>query len=615
MNLNNLFPPETSLIPVTVSLTRFIQENGFASMFGWYPYWYLGTPYRYLTGPITPLLIVALQKTFQNVTLFDITIWLIILSFLAGAIGWGVLFRRIQNPKSPPALRLQRAGKFQIILLVILLLLFPWRFFSSLAISEASFTLARNFLPWALLGFWRVLKRNKTNKTNKTNLGRGLVAIFFTSLSLLINTSILPILIVGLVSLTLAASFKGGKFTGIIKRLKRGFLLIAFCLLLATFWYTPSYWWTILTNPSIGGASGFKVILRILEVLKSGIPLVLAVFSVFIWGKVKNRLAVFSLIWFLTFAFLSIFRFMGDPDFWMDWTSWFYELETGVALLIAQKFQTSKIPNIQIGEKLKDKNNWSFGVLALGVFLFTTPFYSVWRVHKAIGMPPLITREIPEGVKSLKKLAEITRGERVFLSGSTVFWANALFDINQVRGGVDKAAIHPFWHHAAYQLREGTSPLAVGWLEVLGTRFVLVHGPKSPEFYHDFKNIQKWEDVGGLLYNQSGDLIFDTRTESAWVVDLEKLELVSKPKDGKDIATLNKYLSARKRAAKVNWKNPNEIVLEAKVDRGEGIALPVAYDRGWQGEDVLIRKDPFGNILIIPNETLKALDLKYRTFF
>jgi hypothetical protein len=239
-----------------------------------------------------------------------------------------------------------------------------------------------------------------------------------------------------------------------------------------------------------GGAPGFKVIFRILDLLKTSVPLILALLTVYFSGKIKSRFAVFSLTWVFTFLFLTVFRFIGDPDFWQDWTSWFYELEIGIVLLI--------------GIFLTRKKYF------VSLILFTLPFLLSFYIYDLLGRPKLISDFIPEGVRSLEKLTEIAGEEKVFLSGSTVFWANALYDLHQVRGGRDQVVIHPTWDVVAFELREGVnSESAKRQLKELDVSFVLVHGPDSTEYYHDFKNIEKWDEVGKRIWEGEGDIVYE----------------------------------------------------------------------------------------------------------
>ena len=81
-----IFPAQTSLIPATVALVRWIETNGFS---GLYPYWYLGTtPVKYLIGPVVPGVLVGLHKFLPGSSLFDLsyliltTLYLILLRLL-----------------------------------------------------------------------------------------------------------------------------------------------------------------------------------------------------------------------------------------------------------------------------------------------------------------------------------------------------------------------------------------------------------------------------------------------------------------------------------------------------------------------------------------------------
>ena len=584
-----MFPPQTSLIPVTVAVARFTEE--FISSEGWlatlklagawYPYWYLGVPFRYLTGPIVPLFLFIARKILPNASLFTSSIYLLGISFAMGAFGWGAFSAKVTKSK--------KVG----FVVAILLSFLPWRYFSSIALSETSEVIAKNFLPYALIAFFVYLK-------NK-NKGRAFLSILAISTLFLINTSIIPILLVGMVSLILAVSFSKGKFTRLTKHIKLSLITLSFALILVTLWYTPGYWLTVILNPSIGGAAGYKVFLRIVDLLKVSLPLVFAIAAVYFSGKIKSRLLVFSLTWTLTFIFLTVFRFIGDPDFWQDWTSWVFELETGIALIAA-------LPLAELFRKLNGKKTDVIYSIKIYIVIFAglvTSFLVTKYIYSVLGKPRLISKEPPEGVKSLSVLADIAEDKRVFLSGSTVFWANALYDLVQVRGGVDKAAIHPLWDHAAYQLREGKdADLALVWLQTLGVEYVLVHGPASAESYHDFRYLDKWKSVGQEVWQGEGDIIYKISNSSlAWEVDSEKVRSAKKPQNGQDLEALEFYLSARMfpvHLSSTAWGY--KITSEQPMN---SVLLIANFDKRWNaltngGRKIQIQKDSLGNMLIFP---------------
>lgn len=471
-----MYPPQTSLIPVTVALARFAENNGFSSL---YPYWYLGsTPFRFLTGPVTPWLLVGVRKLFSDASLFSLSIFLVGAGILLGSLGWGILAAKISKRK---ALGVAVGG---------LTLLLPFRLLSSFALNEVSLQLARSLLPFVLICFFWLFEKPRGRQKA--------VAVLATTFLLLTHTGILPALLIGIAALIFATGFKKGKFKKIARHIRLSFWVLLVSLALATFWYTPSFWQTLLLNPSIGGTSGWKAIFRLFELLRGLVPLVLAIFIVYFSGRVKSRLLLFSLIWTLTFAFLTLFRFIGDPAFWLDWSSWLAQIEIGAAFLVGMAISRFGLkPNLS---------------LLAGLALFLASFLFTRQVYYLLRKPALITQRMPPVVASLEKLQEISGNKTVFLSGSTVFWANALYDISQVRGGRDEVAVHPTWDQASYELREGAGwEDSQRWVRELNIAFVLVHEPTSSEFYHDFKNTEKWEEFGELVWQEDGDRIYQVK--------------------------------------------------------------------------------------------------------
>lgn len=478
-----MFPSQTSLIPVTVALVRFFEANGPPAFTQDYPYWYLGsTPYKFLIGPVLPFFSSLVHMLVPHVSLFNITIYIVLLAFILSAIGWGVLVALISK------------NKVNGYIVSLLLLLLPWRYLAGLAMDEGSLVIAKNLLPFALVATYSYL-----SSRSRPGLVIGAIVLL-----LLINTDILPQLVVSSVALCLAASFNVGKIKGFLLNLKHVLILVTCALLLVTFWYSPGYWLTILFNPSIGGVSAGRVILRIIDLLKGFVPIFLAIASVYFAGKVKTKLGVFTSIWLGTFIFLTIFRFIGDPDFWMDWTSWMAEVEIGLAILLGIKIYELGFMNNKPEYNLK--SNFLNHKLLLLLF---APFIVSYYIYGLLGKPQLLSRSIPEGVRSFERLNEVAGGKTVFLSGSTVFWANALYDIYQVRGGRDQVAIHPTWDRAAFEIREGDDPdETLKWLKNLDISYILVHKEDSKEYYHDFKNLYKWQHIGRLIWQVNGDYIY-----------------------------------------------------------------------------------------------------------
>ena len=134
-----MFPAQTSLIPVTVAITKYVAAHGFG---GNYPYWYLGTtPVKYLTGPVVPAVLIGLQSLFGTTNYFTWAILLVLVSQFIWAAGWFVFVKFLSG-----SLRLG-------ILVAGLVLLSPLDLVLSLGLGETSAILAVSFTPWVLFLF------------------------------------------------------------------------------------------------------------------------------------------------------------------------------------------------------------------------------------------------------------------------------------------------------------------------------------------------------------------------------------------------------------------------------------------------------------------------------
>ncbi len=479
------YPTQISLIPTTVALVRFIEEHGFVS---WYPYWYLGNPLHYLTGPILPVICLVLHRIFPALNFFDIVYILIFFSFILGPLGLFFFVRKL-------------SGNFFLSLVSFLFFLFlPWHYFSGLVLDNGSHILALMVLPWVL---W--LSLFALEKWHKAWVILATLAMAFV---ILIDSLIGVPLVVGLV---LFVSLKILKSTeGIEIKIAKALFLLVLGWLLTFWWFSPGYWLTILQAPSLAGKGLLSVVVWLGRLLLNLVPLVLAVFSVSRFKKIKDRTLIFTLGWLGFFGFLTLMRFLSDPDFWQDWSSYGVELELGIAMALGLIL-----------------NRWKFSV-----------FQKIFSVSVILGLaavwgyafrwtPLLIPRKNIENTVEYrigKQLSEIAKplsassgqaGERVFLSGSTAFWLNAFFDIPQVRGGKDETSVEPLWRQAAWEIREGPSTSSgqentEKWLKTLNVSYLVVHTQDSEEYYHDFSHPEKFESAKSLkkVFSDKGDVVY-----------------------------------------------------------------------------------------------------------
>jgi len=468
-----MYPGQTSFMPVQVALARWLETVGWrGAITSNYPYWYLGTtPFRHLTGPVLPGLLVGLHRLLPGFNWFEWLWWLMLGFYLISLGGVYWLVRELGGGKRAAA---GAAGFYG----------FGWFTVWSLSVTDGLSLISFASLIYGLVLGVRLLKKS----SRKRLISLGIVISFV----LLLNSLMVPSLVLGMGVICLAV----GRWKKLEARLKLiGKVLMASWLGVTLLWYGWSYWWRLLLAPSFAGKATFKVIGEVGKLL----PMVLALSLAVLGGRIvrlKSRLAKFSFYWLLVFGFLSLMRFMADPDFWLDWLVYGWELQLGIAIGLGW----------WLG-RAKNRKDWFLRGVSLGVAVL------VWlglfkNVSK--GMQRYVTEGVEYRIgEVLSRL--VKPGERVFLSGSTVFWLNGWFDIAQVRGGVDKASVNPDWRQAAWEIREGTEvERSLEWLDRLKVTWLVVHGPESEEVYDDFKHPEKFTEVEGLkkVYDEAGDQIY-----------------------------------------------------------------------------------------------------------
>ncbi|MBU0618629.1 hypothetical protein KKD62_00160 [Patescibacteria group bacterium] len=476
-----MFPSRTSLIPVQIALARFLETNGWGAVFKNYPYWYLGTtPFRYLTGPIFPGLLVMVHKILPNISLFEAVFLVLGLVWPLGAVGVYLLLRQL-------------GGKKSLALIAALLYFFGpltvWLF----SFSDGLSLIGSLTLPFVLYIYLRWLKQ-----PSRTNITFCIISICF---AILLNSLMVPSLFLGMAAVLLATT----SWKKIEKKIKSSLLIIIYCLLITSLWYAPGYWWQVIIAPSFAGKSLFQVISQLGQLL----PIVLALSLAIVSSKSKNinhktPVIKFTFYWLFIFGFLTLMRFIADPDFWLDWLAYGWELQLGLAVAIGLWVSRCwNSPSQAVSPRISFK-------LVLAGTAYCLLFTVIFKTRIIDRFQQDITRSVEYRISyQLSKLMK--PDERVFLSGSSVFWLNAFFDISQVRGGNDRASVDPDWRAAAWEIREGQEVnKTIKALEDLGVSWLVVHTPASLELYHDFKYPEKFEDVGGLekVYDQSGDRIY-----------------------------------------------------------------------------------------------------------
>lgn len=562
--------PQPSLVPTVIALSEFFIDN-FPNIW-WYPHWYLGNPFNFLIGPVVPMALFITSKVFiLNISKAYLVI--IFISQIIGSLSLYILVRDLGGAK-------------RIAILSSILFLFMPFGLILLSVSNGLHHVGFGFISLVFLCYRRWVSSNSPKYTILISL---LIAFL-----LLIDISILLPVVIGFVSLLIVLPVEKKKIAYIA--IKSFFLLLA-GLLLATLWYTPKFWFFLLSNPSFGGIPLGNLLKILFDLVLQLLPIVLAVLVVK-WRKEKpSPLLLFALAFLASFAFLTLVRFSLDPDFVLDWIGFLLEIQFGLSILVGL---------------LLARLRWFFIVfilLTIVDLLVVVQLFTCSIVDRGIlkqfnnaaiqqcGLLGSYQNRITDLLAN-----HVKRTERVFLSGSSVFWINYITKMNQVRGGNDSSAIHPYWAQGAYQIREGkNSVLAKDWLAALGASYILVQKEESDEYFSDFKHIEKYRDFMPVVASGADILL---KVPRGWLGRVAAGEIlrVDKPSGGADGKSLRAYVGTFQKPVDIFFDKPNSIRAAVDLKSDEVLLLAVTYDSSWKlkkGEGRL-SKDPIGNMVFIP---------------
>ena len=546
------------LFTTIVDLSNFFIYN-FPNI-DWYPVWYLGNPYRFLIGPIVPI-VMGLFKLFSIPETFAY-ILLIILSIILGGCGLFTYFRSNGFSK-----KISFYSSLSFVLFPLMYISLPYQ----------------NGLKYIIVGLLPLLFLNYQSFLKFPTKNKGFMVTIVITLLLLINNSSIFSIFIALIALVISDNTKN-KSKGILQLIL--YILLAYSISLI--WYTPEYLWITLSNPSIGGISIVKLIGNILSGLFMLLPTSLALIVTKWRYKKLSGAKLFSFVFFISFILLTLIRFVMDPDFIMDWSGFFPEIQLGLAMIIAS-----------FSNEIICKKRYLI-LIILSILGYSWIFINVTN-------SPL--RKINKYENKIEQILvqNIKPFERVFLSGAPVFWLNNKDNILQVRGGNDLGSKNSWWAHGAYQLREGQDALlAANWLKIFGASYILIHSKNSQDYFKDFRNIDRFKDSRyfKLQYSHNGDFLYKVNNSTvARIADARILNVVS-PQNGADGDVLSAYISRLKRGVSYSYINPNQILLNAQISEEEVISLAITYDRRWVVGigDGILRSDALNNMIIVPQK-------------
>jgi len=203
---------------------------------------------------------------------------------------------------------------------------------------------------------------------------------------------------------------------------------------------------------------------------------------------------------------------------------------------------------------------------------------------------------------------------RVFASGGLRFRLNSWFEIAQVGGGFETGLQNRMPVELAYRIRtarefrpgrEAEDTLLE--LKALGAEYVVVHGPKSQEYYRDFQHLERLANLP-VAYREGDDTIYALPPPPlAHFVTAEELPGEEAPVHP---WVLEKYVAAQANGLQTRWTDASTLVLDGPPAQGKMIAVRVNADPGWKGAG--ITRDHLGFMVLHPPAGPVHVELHYR---
>jgi hypothetical protein len=535
-----------------VSMSRFLSQH--PNPWGWNPLPYCGLPVQFMYVPLLPYLsalgirllphaspdlifrtIVSLAACLGPVTLFFFALhftrsrrWALaaalVYSFLSPSYG---LFPAVENDR----------GIAQL----------PWRIQVLAKYGEGPHNTGLTLLPMALLAVWLAGKRRGYRPIL-------LAAVLLAAIPLTNWVAAFALAISCL--LLLLAAWGEPEFQA-----WRAFAAASLAYLLACFWLTPSFIKIIFLNWPVDSFA-YRLGPQQVWALSGMVAGALLIRWLFHLRNGSFYLCLVTLGAFV-FGWIAAAFYLYGVDTIPESRRYAIEFEFFLALALAECFRlTLKSPN-----QTARLCAWGSGGLLLlaGVpqlWAYVTQGWQPW-----LPVAPETTIEY----QLARWMARHPPQGRVFASGGLRFRLNSWFDLQQVGGGFETGLRNRLPVDLARDILSGGDPLSK--LQTLGAGYVVVHGPKSREYYRDFVRPERFAAAGlQPVYHIEDDTIY--------------------------------ALPPQQSTQRIQWIGTSTLAIAAPTPPGDTVAVKVNADPGWRatqdGHQIPITQDQFGFIVLHP---------------
>jgi hypothetical protein len=462
----------------------------------------------------------------------------------------------------------------------------PWRIQVLAKYGEGPHNVGLSLLPLALLAVWRT--------GQKRGYPRLLLAAVLLALVPLANW--IAALTLGICCvLLLAAAWREPGFS-----IWRPMMAAGLAYLLALFWLTPEFIYTIQFN---WPQDSFAYHLRapqawLLGGMAAGAAAIWLLFRYFRGSFYFCFVAMAAFV----FGWISTAYYVGGIDTIPESRRYAIEFELFLALAAAEGLrlalrstnQTVRMSAMGVG-----------GMMLLAglpqLWAYSTQDRRLW-----MPAPPESTVEY----RLAEWIAKHPPAGRVFASGGLRFRLNTWFDIPQVGGGFETGLRNRNPWELSYRIRTGRdlrpgqeTADTLAALRALGAEYVVVHGPKSKEYYRDFL---KPERVAGLaaVFRVDDDTVYQLPPRGlAHVLRPDEVAPADVRHNPEALARYTRAVEdAARPALRVEWAGARKVRIGGTVGKGEVVSAQISAAPGWRAEQdgraVPIEEDGLGFMVL-----------------
>ncbi len=218
------------------------------------------------------------------------------------------------------------------------------------------------------------------------------------------------------------------------------------------------------------------------------------------------------------------------------------------------------------------------------------------------------------------------RGARVFTTGTVRFWVDTWFDNAQPWGGSDQSILNQSIPAPFYLIAHGErADVATLWLQAMGTDAIVVPGPKSPEYYHDYAHPEQFRGALPVLTEEFPDtVVYAVPRVHPGIVRIVNRAAIH------EIGALDFYNEAKLRryvplvedpaqpAAFLTWHGTDEFEIDANLSQTQSILVQESWDSAWHadenGQSLPVQRDSYmGFMLIDAPPGTHHIHLRFRT--